>query len=208
MIRTFTEPHLSLVDIYHDDGEIQFHALAAAGISGAIAKCTQGLHMKDPMYATNRAKAYAMRQDGKPWNFGAYCFFDPDADPVAQVETFLTNAQVKSGDVYPTLDIETLAKAHHLTTLDARAAAAARKIKAELGVYPIGYASESFIHDYLPETFKMVVPWVARYGPKPKTPGMRMWQYSESGQVAGVAHALDLDVFYGTQADLDTLCIK
>jgi lysozyme len=208
MIRTFTEPHLTLVDIYHGDGDIQFHALAAAGVCGVIAKCSQGLHMKDPQYATNRARGYVMRHELGIWNFGAYHFFDPDTDPVAQVETFLANAQVKSGDIRPSLDVETLALGHHLTTLDERASAAAHKLKIETGLYPLLYASESFFTDYQPKTVRLCIPWVARYGPKPHTPGMRMWQYTSSGHIPGIPHVLDMDVFYGTQGDLDALCIK
>lgn len=52
--------------------------------------------------------------------------------------------------------------------------------------------------------------WVAEYGvSSPKLPsgwtGWTFWQYSETGTVAGVSGAVDLDVFSGSLADLQAL---
>jgi GH25 family lysozyme M1 (1,4-beta-N-acetylmuramidase) len=50
--------------------------------------------------------------------------------------------------------------------------------------------------------------WVAHWGvTHPLVPGSwsdyTFWQYSDSGSVAGISGAVDLDEFHGDKADLD-----
>ena len=183
-------PHVLGVDLYHGDGDVSFHALAAAGVQFVIAKATQGLHMVDPMYEIYRERAKAMGL-----LFGAYLFLNPSEDSEAQVDFFLATAKPIPGDLIPTIDSETPSDSLESSTL-----AACRAIKAEIGRYPFLYSSDSMLQ-MMPQSCAVSTVWAARYGHLPTTPHA-IWQFSESESIAGIPHGLDADVFSGDLAAL------
>ncbi len=186
-------PTLKGVDIYHGDGPIQFHDLMAAGVAFIFLKATQGLHYTDPAFADNwgRAKEAGLLR-------GAYHFFDPGADPVEQADHFCHAVNLESGDIVLALDVETEG-----VNIGKKAFLCASRIKELTGYWPILYASDSFYQSYLAAQFPPIMHtlWIARYGHAPVTK-CAIWQYSDSGRVQNVRHALDTDVFYGSRADL------
>lgn len=191
-------PALYGADIYHGDGDIQMHALQAAGLAFVWIKATQGAGYTDPAFSTSwaRAKSAGITR-------GAYHFFDPAADPIAQAHHFVNTVPLQKGDLVLALDIETDG-----LNVGAKAYDCAKEIKRLTGRWPAIYSGDSFYQEKLKAFFPVGLHllWIARYGHEPVTP-CAFWQYAETGRVLGVAHALDTDVFRGTPADLQTHCM-
>lgn len=180
------------IDIYHDNGIPDLSAAMTDGIQFAIFKATQGASEVDPMYAANKAQALAVGLTN-----GAYCFFTED-DPVSQAEHLLATAPVFANMIVHVLDVET-----YFDGVGEAALTAAQWLKAKTGRYPIIYASKSFYQSYLAALFPAddYALWIADYGNEPNC-GEIMWQYSESGSVAGISGDVDMDSYYGTHAEL------
>jgi len=191
-------PALYGCDIYHGDGDVQMHAVHDAGLSFVWIKATQGLTYTDPLFYTNwvRAKSVGLIR-------GAYHFFDPKADPIAQASHFVHTVPLQKGDLVLALDVETDG-----AQVGANAYECAKEIKRLTGRWPAIYSSDSFYKEKLAQFFpaNMHFLWIARYGHEPST-RCAIWQYSDAGRVDGVPHALDTDVFYGDQAALLKHCI-
>ncbi|MGO8670988.1 MAG: glycoside hydrolase family 25 protein [Capsulimonadaceae bacterium] len=179
------------MDDYHGDGRLDWRAVKAAGIEFAIHKATQGISMTDPAFAYNwvaSQTAGLLR--------GAYHFFDPAADPVAQARHFCQCVPYKKGDLRLALDVEVDAP-----DIAARTEACIAEIKRITGLYPFLYASRSFYEDRLSRITSCPL-WIAEYGVNAPRISCPLWQDSESGRVEGVTHALDLDTYFGSIEEL------
>jgi lysozyme len=191
-------PALYGADIYHGDGDIQMHALKDTGLAFVWIKATQGRAYTDPAFATNwaRAKSVGLTR-------GAYHFFDPETDPIAQATHFHNTVPLQKGDLVLGLDVETDG-----LNVGAKAYDCAQEIKRLTGRWPAIYSSDSFYQEKLKAFFPagLHLLWIARYGREPVTP-CAFWQYAETGRVPGVPHPLDTDIFRGDSAALATHCM-
>lgn len=194
------------VDVSKYQGMIDFAKIKAAGMSYVFVKATQGITGVDPDYVHNIAAARAAGLVA-----GAYHFYETNDDPSAQFGNFKQHADVKPGDLPPVVDIEVLAQGSRPDL--------ANDLKSFLvlleqayGAKPILYSGVSFANEYL-TGFGAYPLWVAEYtsAPAPKVPTgwstWTFWQYSQSGTVAGICGAVDMDRFNGTAAQLDALRI-
>lgn len=77
-----------VVDLSAYQPNVDFTAMAKAGIMGCIHKATQGVTWVDKCYAVHRKEALAA---GLLW--GAYHFFDFNGTPQAQADHFIAIAQ-------------------------------------------------------------------------------------------------------------------
>ena len=185
-------------DVYHGDAIESFHALANAEMQFGFCKASQGAAMTDPAFADywQRMKEVGMIR-------GAYHFFTPDADALTQVKHFLSLVKLEPGDLPLVLDIETAGD-----KIGAKAFVAASEIKKQTGYWPIIYSGDSFfqanlLHYFPPAGHTL---WIARYGHPPVTP-CAFWQNSDAGQVPGISHAIDTNLFKGTIEQLKALCV-
>jgi GH25 family lysozyme M1 (1,4-beta-N-acetylmuramidase) len=76
---------LAGIDVSHHQGEVNWHAVAEAGISFAFAKATEGATFVDPQFLRN----WALIKDAGIVR-GAYHFFRPSKPAESQVTNFLT----------------------------------------------------------------------------------------------------------------------
>ncbi len=182
------------VDISHYDGTIDWTQAKAAGISFGFAKATEGTSFVDPTFATNWA---AMKAAGVVR--GAYHFFDAGVDPTQQAMHFLSVVTLEAGDLPPVLDFE----ASGSTLADATTFLAA--VTQMTGVTAMIYTSPSFLSSY--SGLGNYPLWVANWQVScPDVPSpwaaYTFWQNSDSGTVAGISSAVDIDVYNGTLAQL------
>jgi lysozyme len=195
---TVDGPALFGCDIYHGDGDVQMHALAAAGLSYVWIKATQGLVYTDPKFQDNwaRAKSAGLVR-------GAYHFFNPDANPLQQAAHLVNTVKLQKGDLVLALDVETDG-----LNVGAKSHDCAAEIKRLTGRWPAIYTSDSFYREHMQPYYPIGshLLWIARYGGRPQTP-CQFWQYSDAGRVQGVAHNLDTDVFFGNVDLLKTHCV-
>ena len=197
-------PTIQGVDVSSYDTSVDFAAAHAGGIEFAFVRASDGTQYPDPMFATHWANARAAGVI-----VGAYQFFRPAEDPIAQADLLLQRAQYQPGDLPPVLDLENaggLTQAQVVTAVTAWV----DHITAAIGRPPIVYAG---LYSWPTLTnsadFTTSPLWIAQYTsaacpdiPLPWTKWL-FWQYGASGTVPGITGAMtDVDVFNGTLADL------
>jgi lysozyme len=208
---------LSGIDVSHFQGAVDWAAVAGAGIALAYAKATDGGTGTDSRFAANWAgmKAAGVLR-------GAYHFFRPATAAEAQADHFVqVVGALAPGDLPPMLDVEetgTSPEQWAAVAEDQRVQLVETwldRVEAALGLRPILYTRAGFIEQYFPDPGDLVndLLWVAHYTSKPAPslpPGWddwTLWQFSETGNVAGVTGAVDLDRFNGTLDDLRALAL-
>lgn len=183
------------VDVYHLDQVDSFHNLAAVGIAFIFIKASQGIDSKDPLH-----DEYSQRATEAGLIRSSYHFFTPD-DPLKQAAWFVECAGNRTKTLPLALDVET-----YFEGVGQAAAACAAELKRLTGRYPIIYSSDSFYQSYLKDFLPTdATLWIARYGGMAPVTACQFFQFSESGTVAGITGAADLDVFQGTLDELTAL---
>ncbi|MDR0892498.1 MAG: glycoside hydrolase family 25 protein [Mediterranea sp.] len=195
------------IDISHHQGDIDWQLLARTGedavpLRFVFLKATEGGDLADTAFAANFAKA---REAG--FVRGAYHFYIPSTDPLKQADFFIHTVPLDSGDLPPVLDVELRGK-------DGKEKLAEgikqwlRRVEAHYGVKPILYTSYKFRTHYLTDTLFNAYPyWIAHY----YVDSVRyqghwdFWQHTDRGRVPGIGKEVDLNVFNGTQEELERL---
>jgi len=196
------------MDVSSYEASIDWNAAHAAGIEFAFIRVSDGTQFPDPMFATYWPAARAAGVIR-----GAYQYFRPEEDAIAQADLLLNaTGPAQPGDLPPVLDLEV---SGGLTPpqVDAQVHAWVDHITAAIGRAPIVYAG---LYSWPTLTGGLDVTtsplWIAQYTsaacpniPDPWTQWL-FWQYTSTGSVAGVAGTADhdLDVFDGSLADLQT----
>ena len=180
------------IDLYHADSPVQFGQAKADGIQFVICKASQGLHSVDDQYTNFRHQAHTAGL-----LFGAYHFFDPNADPFQQAAHFVHAATPSKGDLVLTLDVETPGP-----SVAANAHACVKEIKRLTGFYPWLYSGDAFYQKYLKNVITECPLWIARYSASPPSTPCEMWQYTDNSREPGTPHPLDGDLYFGTLDDL------
>jgi lysozyme len=194
------------MDVSYYDTVADWNAAHASGIDFAFVRATDGTQYLDPDFATYWAGAKAAGVIR-----GAYQFFRPAEDPIAQADLLLHQiGTIEPGDLPPVLDVEVSGG----LAPDAVAAAVSAwvaHVGAAIGRPPIVYAGlYSWPTLTGGEDMTTSPLWVAQYttAPCPDIPRpwtqWTFWQDSATGSSPGVAGSgtLDLDVFAGTLDDL------
>jgi GH25 family lysozyme M1 (1,4-beta-N-acetylmuramidase) len=194
-------PTVNGIDVSYYEASVDWAAVHAAGIEFAFARVSDGLDFIDPTFPSYWAGAKAAGMIR-----GAYQFFRPAEDPIAQADLVLDAiGTLGPGDLPPVIDVEVSGDLS-----PAQVAAAVRAwvdhVTARLGRAPIIYAGLYSWHDLTGSADLTSSPlWVAQYTsaacPNIPTPWTRwmFWQTSSSGSVPGIpGAALDLDVFNGS----------
>ena len=172
-----------------------------------IMKATEGSDMVDPYYAANVAEA----REGRLVK-GAYHFMTTLSEIDTQIENFIKNAVVDTGDFPPVLDIETPHKRVEEIGVENIRAMALKWLKAveeHYGVRPVIYTNNLFRKKYLdtPE-FSRYDFWVARYGKSPDSGKWKVWQFTQTGKTRGVSAATDINVFDGSYKEFKSYLNK
>jgi len=193
------------MDVSSYETSIDWPTAKASGIDFAFIRVSDGLHYHDPKFATywqGAAAAGVYR--------GAYQFFRPDQDPVAQADYLLSQLGPHTPwDLPPAIDVEVT---DGMAPEDVAAAVRIwiAHVEAAIGRPPIIYAGYYSWQDYVGNANLTAYPlWHAQYTTAPcpniPTPWTRwtIWQYSSTGTVPKVVgEATDLDEFDGTLDDL------
>lgn len=202
------------IDVSHHNGEIRWDELALycdskgnvyegdpgerrymQPVSFAYVKATEGSSFKDSDYDkfSEEAKRHGIAR-------GAYHFLRLGSSLEEQVKNFTETATWSPGDMPPALDVELEdeIKAHGVKTLLDKTFGWLEAVEKKMGVRPVIYTRENIRDLYLKKDprFDKYECWIARYNADgPKNDDWRMWQFSESGQVAGHDGSMDINVF-------------
>jgi lysozyme len=185
------EAPLAGIDVSHFQGEVDWNAVAAAGVRFAFIKATEGLDDVDPCFAQNwqRSRAAGLLR-------GAYHFLHPNLDARQQAAHFLAVVTLDDDALPPALDVE-VTDGVAPATLAACIETWLGAVEAALGCKPVVYTDPSFWRVNVGANLASYPLWLACYAPEPDVPaswqGWTFWQHSESGRVDGIAGPVDLD---------------
>jgi lysozyme len=192
------------MDVSYYDDVTDWTTARQAGIEFAFIRVSDGTQFHDPKFAAYWASAKASGVIRS-----AYQFFRPDQDPIAQADLLLqTMGPLEPGDLPPVIDVEVADGRSH-----AQVAAAVRawvdRVSAAIDRPPIVYTGFYAWADLTGGADQASSPlWIAQYttAPCPTIPSAwtqwQFWQQTDTGAVAGVSGALDLDVFNGSRDEL------
>ncbi|HEY1960692.1 MAG TPA: GH25 family lysozyme [Polyangiaceae bacterium] len=185
------------VSVYQ--GDFDWNAEKAAGVVFGYARIGDGLG-GDSQFAPNWSK---MKAAGVLR--GAYQFFEPGDDEVAQANLMIgAVGQLGDGDLPCMIDVE-VTGGQSGGTIASKVAHWIQLVQAGTGKAPIIYTGPYFWQDNVGSTAFGGTPlWVADYGPScplipPGWSNWTFWQYSDGNG------SLDHDVFNGALSDLQAL---
>lgn len=194
------------IDVSHFQGEIDWALVRDQGVSFAFIKATEGLSHCDTMFYKNwkGIKQANLKR-------GAYHFFTPEIDGSQQAQNFLMNVNLQNGDLPPVLDME--------ITDHANPEVLVQNIQDWIKVVSTAFEAKPIIYTNLKSYFRFIAGrfdeypvWIARYNDKVPDLGNNkkwsFWQYNNNGTLKGIGQDVDLNAFYGSYAELDSLCLK
>ncbi|MFT5137700.1 MAG: lysozyme [Arenicella sp.] len=197
--------NLKGIDVSFYQGDIPWSSIDHDGIAFAYVKATEGVTLVDPQYKNNVAKLKSTTI-----RHGSYHFFEPDDDAEKQVDFFLSNVNV-GGQLPPVLDIEV---SHGVSPASIKSSALIwlKAVESKTGCKPIIYTYKDFWETNLGSEFNDYPLWLADYADHPSLPNgvssYIFWQHSQKGTVKGISGSVDLDVYPGTEDDLQSLLCK
>jgi lysozyme len=194
------------VDVSLFDGTINWTQVQGSGKAFAFARVSDGISDVDPTFDTNYAaiKAAGMIR-------GAYQFFEPAQDPVAQANLLLSKiGTMGPGDLPPVLDIE-ITGGQLPATIVTNIQTWITTVQQATGVTPMIYTAAGFWNGSVDSSnFASDPLFVANFGVTcPELPTgwltWQFWQYSDTGSVPGIGIDVDLDQFNGSMSALTLL---
>ncbi len=194
------------IDVSEYQPTVDWPAVYASGRRFAFIRVSDGVRYEDRSFDghwSGAKRAGLLR--------GAYQFFRPGQDPLAQAELLIRKVgRLGAGDLPPVVDVES-SDGVSSATLVANLRRWIDRVREGTGREPIVYAAMGF-WDTLSgaSEFARQPLWVANYGVRcPYLPRdwsrWSFWQYSDQGSVAGIAGGVDVNVFNGTLASLRAL---
>ncbi len=208
VISAYGDPWLEGVDVSSYNGNVDWNQVAGSGRVFAFARVSDGLGV-DSNFDSN----YAGIQTAGMIR-GAYQFFEPGQDPVAQADLLLAEiGPLMSGDLAPVLDVE-VTGGKSPAALAGEIQTWVTTVEQATGEAPMIYTGKNFWNsDVVSANFSADPLWYAAWGISLPTPtslplgwhDWQFWQYSISGSVAGIGFATDLDRFNGSISDLGAL---
>jgi GH25 family lysozyme M1 (1,4-beta-N-acetylmuramidase) len=184
-------------DVSHYQPNLNIHAqMKAAGKKFCIIKCIEGVNINDRLFAAHWKEA-----KNQGMIVGAYNFFHPSQDPVAQAQHFAAIAgPLGAGTLGPVSDWET-ADGVPAVTDAAEGLSYLQSVSTATGRDGILYGGPYFLQALaLNSKFLKYALWVAHYGAKcplvpPPYQTWTFWQYTSAG-------GLDLNFFNGSMDQL------
>ncbi len=183
------------IDVSHHQGNINWRNVAIDNhASYAYIKATESVSHVDRMYSRNIGEARAAKIP-----VGSYHFYRPNASPTTQLLNFTrTVPNLRNQDLIPMIDVEVRGRAH-INIFRRNLRQFLQDVEKHYGVKPIIYTGVNFYNKYLCGYFDDYMYMLARYDeemPSPDgNPKFVIWQYSESGRVAGIRGDVDLSTF-------------
>lgn len=196
------------IDISRYQGKIDWEKLKADNpqdttIHFVYMKATEGKDLKDPRFSRNWKKT---KEAG--FSRGAYHYFTEGSTGAEQASMYIKSVTLESGDLAPMIDVEETPKNKKSFNTELKGLILA--LEGHYGIKPIIYSSPAFRKKYLDDEFYDRYPiWVAHYYvDKPDIEKWDIWQFTDKGNVPGIGHDVDMNLFNGNIKELERLKIK
>lgn len=195
------------VDVSRYQTHVEWSEVRKNDITFAFIKATEGFYRQDDLFAAHwqESGAAGLRR-------GAYHFYRPNQMALLQALNFIRVVELETGDLPPVLDVETLGEARP-EKLREGVQIWLDLVEDHFNVRPILYTNYEFYRQYLEGYFDDYPLWIAHYqvprlriapGPRKK---LKFWQHTDRGAVGGIQGRVDCNVFYGSPAELQQLCL-
>ena len=196
------------IDVARYQGNIDWHAVKAAGTKFAFIKATEGGDYIDPMFATNWAGA---RAAGVPR--GAYHFVYWCRPAHEQAQWFVQNIPADRDALPPVLDLEwnghskTCPQKVSREVAIEKAKLMLRELEQHTGKRPIIYTDITFHREVLEGNpdFDRYPFWLRSVAAEPHVRyharRWMFWQFTATGRIPGIRGDVDRDAFYGSERD-------
>lgn len=188
-------------DVSYYQGNFDWQAAKNGGIAFGFARISDGTGYIDPKFDANWSgmKAAGVLR-------GAYQFFEPAGDEVAQANLVVSKiGMLGDGDLPAMIDVEATG-GQSPATIAAKIKTWLRLVEQGTGRKPFIYSGSYFWEGNVQDTTLGAYPfWIAAYGvtcpsmPNNGWPTWTFWQYSDGNG------SLDHDVFNGTLAELQAM---
>ncbi len=141
---------------------------------------------------------------------GAYHYYRPDENSIAQANLFIKNVRLRNGDLPPVLDIERVPKGQSVDSLKKGLRRWLSRVESHYKVKPIIYCGQSYYADFLEKEFSDYPLWIANYNfwVEKMDSKWQFWQFTEKGTIPGIIGPVDVNIFKGSPEDLDDLAIR
>ena len=195
-------PTVKGIDVSYYQGTINWTDVSNAGIAYAFIRTSDGSYQDpnfDSYWADSRAAGI---------KHGAYHFFRPESDPIAQADYLLSKigGKLEADDLPPVLDVE-VADNISAANIAAGVKAWSDHVAAAIGRQPIIYTGMYFWQGSVGNADMHADPlWHAQYTSAScpdiasTWPDWTFWQYTSTGTVAGISGGVDVDRFNGDAA--------
>lgn len=194
---------LAGIDVSRYQTNIKWSKIDTNNIKFVFIKATEGIEYLDPTFNYNWLKA---KENGIIR--GAYHYFLPDLDPKYQAINFISNVKLENGDLPPVIDIEETRGVSE-EIIKSKVKIFLTTLEKTYDVKPILYSNKVFYNGFFSDsTFSAYPKWIAHYNVYELTvPNWHFWQHTDKGRVAGIDGHVDLNVFNGDMAQLQSLLI-
>ncbi len=189
------------IDVSYYQQKVDWAAVKSSGRAFAFIRVSDGTKFEDPRFDANWSGA---REAGVVR--GAYQYFRPSEDPVAQANLLVQKmGALEADDLPPVLDVE-VSEGVSALRLQGKVRTWLQTVEAATGRKPMVYTMAG-MSGSIGSSFTDYPLWVANWGVScPRMPskwgGWKFWQRSDRGSVPGIHEKVDLDEFNGTMADL------
>lgn len=191
-----------VIDLSHHNSVSDFAAIAQAGVLGVIHKATEGKSYSDETYWQREADARAAGLQWASYHFLKHGDIDLQMENYLQVANPEKRARVCIDFEDSALTIDDLLES--VWTL------AQMRPDLEIAVYGSSVLKETIGNQSYPELSATSL-WIAHYTdraqpvwPSQVWPVWSLWQYTSTGQIAGVDGQVDINRFNGSEEN----CLK
>jgi uncharacterized protein (TIGR03382 family) len=193
-------PTVKGIDVSYYQGTIDWTAVKNDGVKFAFIRVSDGLNTIDNKFSANWSGSRAAGV-----KHGAYQFFRPSQDPIAQADLLLAKigSKLEPDDLPPVIDAEA-SDGQSAATITTKVKKWVAHVKAATGRDPIIYTGFYFWRDSVgaPDITSSPL-WHAQYSSvacpniAPPWQDWALWQYSSTGTVAGIAGNVDMNRWNG-----------
>ena len=193
------------IDVSYYQGAFNWTTVKNAGVKFAFIRVSDGLGFRDTQFARSwgQAKSVGIIR-------GAYQFFRPNQDPIAQADLLVdAMGTLEPTDLPPVIDVEASGGLGG-SAVAGKVRQWVDRVKARTGRTAIVYTGKYFWQDSVANStaFRDHPLWLAQYTSAacPDLPNAwsawKFWQYSDRGSIAGISGGVDVNRFNGSLADL------
>ena len=192
------------IDISRHNGDIDFPAVADAGIEFVFIKASEGANHRDSLFRRNNREA---RLAGL--KTGAYHFFRFDRDGVEQAVNLLEAVGDMPLDLGLVIDVEEAGNPKGVPpeTINERLLAMVEYLNM-VGKGVMIYTNVDGYYEYIADTLTGCPLWICGFRKNPINTEWVFWQYNHHGKVNGIKGDVDLNTFYGNRKEWENYLLN